>query len=300
MSRAGDEHAERFTHLRPLLFTIAYEILGTATESDDVLQESYLRWAEVDLRRRAGHQGLPRPARHPAGAQRAARPGPPARGVRRTVAARTAARRRRRRVVGRRARRIGVDGDDGGAGDAEPRRAGGVRAARGVRLRPRRDRLDDRQVHARRCVRWRTAPASTCSPGASGSSRSTRKQSLELTAQFFATAATGDVDALITMLAPDVVWTADSDGKASAARRPVAGARTRRPAHPRPAALRRRRGPRRARLLQRRARPGALPRRQPGGRHLRRDHRRHDHATSTRCATPRSSAASRSPGRSSR
>ena len=46
-----DEHAERFTLLRPLLFTIAYEILGSATESDDVLQESYLRWAEVDLAR---------------------------------------------------------------------------------------------------------------------------------------------------------------------------------------------------------------------------------------------------------
>ena len=43
-----------------------------ATESDDVLQESYLRWAEVDLDDGAGHQGLPRPARHPAGAQRAA------------------------------------------------------------------------------------------------------------------------------------------------------------------------------------------------------------------------------------
>ena len=43
------EHAERFTHLRPLLFTIAYEILGSATESDDVLQDSYLRWAQVDL-----------------------------------------------------------------------------------------------------------------------------------------------------------------------------------------------------------------------------------------------------------
>ncbi|MGV0800792.1 RNA polymerase subunit sigma-24, partial [Mycolicibacterium elephantis] len=41
----GDEHVERFTLLRPLLFTIAYEILGSATESDDVLQESYLRWA---------------------------------------------------------------------------------------------------------------------------------------------------------------------------------------------------------------------------------------------------------------
>ena len=37
----GDEHAERFTLLRPLLFTIAYEILGSATEADDVLQDSY-------------------------------------------------------------------------------------------------------------------------------------------------------------------------------------------------------------------------------------------------------------------
>ncbi|MGV9409482.1 RNA polymerase sigma factor SigJ [Nocardia sp. NPDC003693] len=46
---APDEHAERFTLLRPLLFTIAYEILCSATESDDVLQDSYLRWAEVDL-----------------------------------------------------------------------------------------------------------------------------------------------------------------------------------------------------------------------------------------------------------
>ena len=48
MTSPGD-HAERFTHLRPLLFTIAYEILGSATESDDVLQDSYLRWAGVDL-----------------------------------------------------------------------------------------------------------------------------------------------------------------------------------------------------------------------------------------------------------
>jgi len=40
---------KRFTHLRPLLFTIVYEILGSATESDDMLQDSYLRWAQVDL-----------------------------------------------------------------------------------------------------------------------------------------------------------------------------------------------------------------------------------------------------------
>ncbi|MFR9770715.1 RNA polymerase sigma factor SigJ [Nocardia sp. SC052] len=44
-----DEHTERFVHLRPLLFTIVYEILGSATEADDVLQDSYLRWRGVDL-----------------------------------------------------------------------------------------------------------------------------------------------------------------------------------------------------------------------------------------------------------
>jgi RNA polymerase sigma-70 factor (ECF subfamily) len=48
--------------------------------------------------------------------------------------------------------------------------------------------------------------------------------SSELTARFFTAAATGDLDGLMAMLAPNVVWTADSDGKASAARRPVSGA----------------------------------------------------------------------------
>ncbi|PBJ51393.1 sigma factor, partial [Mycobacterium avium] len=46
---SGSEHADRFTLLRPLLLTIAYEMLGSATEADDVLQDSYLRWSTVDL-----------------------------------------------------------------------------------------------------------------------------------------------------------------------------------------------------------------------------------------------------------
>ncbi|REK87696.1 RNA polymerase sigma-70 factor [Streptomyces inhibens] len=37
-----------FTEHRPLLFTIAYEMLGSATDAEDVLQESYLRWSAVD------------------------------------------------------------------------------------------------------------------------------------------------------------------------------------------------------------------------------------------------------------
>ncbi|UKY54649.1 RNA polymerase sigma-70 factor [Streptomyces inhibens] len=39
---------DAFTEHRPLLFTIAYEMLGSATDADDVLQESYLRWSAVD------------------------------------------------------------------------------------------------------------------------------------------------------------------------------------------------------------------------------------------------------------
>jgi RNA polymerase sigma-70 factor (ECF subfamily) len=44
----GTTSLDRFVELRPLLFTIAYEMLGSAADADDVLQESWLRWAEVD------------------------------------------------------------------------------------------------------------------------------------------------------------------------------------------------------------------------------------------------------------
>ncbi|MGW3206182.1 RNA polymerase sigma-70 factor [Streptomyces sp. NPDC001135] len=39
---------DAFTAHRPLLFTIAYEMLGSAADAEDVLQESYLRWREID------------------------------------------------------------------------------------------------------------------------------------------------------------------------------------------------------------------------------------------------------------
>jgi RNA polymerase sigma-70 factor (ECF subfamily) len=50
------------------------------------------------------------------------------------------------------------------------------------------------------------------------------ERNAEISAQFLATAASGDVEALMSMLAPDATWTADSGGKVSAARRPVVGA----------------------------------------------------------------------------
>ena len=33
---------------RSLLLTVAYEMLGSAADAEDVLQESWLRWADVD------------------------------------------------------------------------------------------------------------------------------------------------------------------------------------------------------------------------------------------------------------
>ena len=33
---------------RGLLFTVAYELLGSAADADDVVPETWLRWAEAD------------------------------------------------------------------------------------------------------------------------------------------------------------------------------------------------------------------------------------------------------------
>jgi RNA polymerase sigma-70 factor (TIGR02957 family) len=40
---------EAFATHRNLLFTVAYEMLGSAADAEDVLQETWLRWAGVDL-----------------------------------------------------------------------------------------------------------------------------------------------------------------------------------------------------------------------------------------------------------
>ncbi|WP_064442393.1 RNA polymerase sigma-70 factor [Hoyosella altamirensis] len=42
-------HAEHFEQHRSLLFTIAYEILGTAADAEDAVQDSYPSWASVSL-----------------------------------------------------------------------------------------------------------------------------------------------------------------------------------------------------------------------------------------------------------
>ncbi|WP_293002775.1 RNA polymerase sigma-70 factor [Mycobacterium sp.] len=220
---ASDGHAERFMLLRPLLFTIAYEILGSTTESDDVLQDSYLRWAEVDLsgvqdtkaylarlvtrqalnarragaRRREDYVGpwLPEPLlldeQDPSADVVLAE----SVSMAMLVLLETLSPDERAVFVLRET--FGFDYDEiaSAVGKSES-------AVRQVAHRAR------EHVQARR---KRFAPAD---PG----------QNTRIAAEFMAAAAGGDVQAVMAMLAPDVVWTADSNGKASAARRPVVGA----------------------------------------------------------------------------
>ncbi|MGC1214146.1 MAG: sigma-70 family RNA polymerase sigma factor, partial [Micromonospora sp.] len=44
-----DPATEAFLAHRNLLFTVAYEMLGSAADAEDALQETWLRWAGVDL-----------------------------------------------------------------------------------------------------------------------------------------------------------------------------------------------------------------------------------------------------------
>jgi RNA polymerase sigma-70 factor, ECF subfamily len=49
MASRPDAATEAFLAHRNLLFTVAYEMLGSAADAEDVLQETWLRWAGVDL-----------------------------------------------------------------------------------------------------------------------------------------------------------------------------------------------------------------------------------------------------------
>ncbi|MFK4228029.1 RNA polymerase sigma-70 factor [Streptomyces sp. NPDC019890] len=48
-NRATNPATETFVAHRNLLFTVAYEMLGSAADAEDVLQETWLRWVKVDM-----------------------------------------------------------------------------------------------------------------------------------------------------------------------------------------------------------------------------------------------------------
>jgi RNA polymerase sigma-70 factor (ECF subfamily) len=76
-----------------------------------------------------------------------------------------------------------------------------------------------RQIFAR--ARQRIAAGAQARDGASGPSR--RAEGEELARRFFEAAAGGDMDALLGMLAPDVVFHGDGGGKAQAVGEPLVG-----------------------------------------------------------------------------
>jgi RNA polymerase sigma-70 factor, ECF subfamily len=217
------EHVERFTLLRPLLFTIAYEILGSASEADDVLQDSYLRWAAVDLSTVNDTKSYL--------AQLVTRQA--------LNAIRAGARRREEYVGPWLPEPLLLDDQDPSADvvlaesvsmamlvlletlSPDERAVFVLREVFGFDYAEISDAVGKpaptvRQVahRAREHVRARRRRFDTVDP----------QRNAVITAQFLATAASGDVDALMAMLAPDATWMADSGGKVSAARRPVVGA----------------------------------------------------------------------------
>ncbi|MEV5650485.1 RNA polymerase sigma-70 factor [Nocardia sp. NPDC052254] len=49
MSTSTDDATAAFVTHRNLLFTVAYEMLGSAADAEDVLQETWMKWVGVDL-----------------------------------------------------------------------------------------------------------------------------------------------------------------------------------------------------------------------------------------------------------
>jgi RNA polymerase sigma-70 factor, ECF subfamily len=219
---AAGEHAERFILLRPLLFTIAYEILGSATEADDVLQESYLRWAGVDLAEVRDTKAylaklVTRQALNTLRAQ---------------------ARRREDYVGPWLPEPLLLDDHDGAADVVLAESVSMAMLVVLETLTP-----DERAVFVLRevfgfshdeiasAIGKSTASVRQMAHRAREHVHSRRRRfepvdaekSERITTQFLTAAATGDLEGLMAMLAPDVVFTSDSDGKVSAARRPVFG-----------------------------------------------------------------------------
>ena len=218
-----DEHAERFTLLRPLLFTIAYEILGSATEAEDVLQDGYLRWSQVDISEvRDTKSYLAKLV------------------TRQALNALRARSRRREDYVGPWLPEPLLLDERDAAADAvlaesvsmamlvvletltpderavfvlhevfgfelQEIAAAVGKSAAAVRQTAHRAR---RHVQARR---KRFAPVGSA-------------ETELITERFMAATATGDLEGLMALLASDAVWTADSGGKTTATRTPVVGA----------------------------------------------------------------------------
>jgi RNA polymerase sigma-70 factor (TIGR02957 family) len=214
------EPLEVFQQQRGRMFGIAYRMLGSVTEADDVLQEAWLRWQSVD------HAGVNEPAAFLAKTV-----------TNLCLTQLTSARARRETYVGEWLPEPILTGPDLGdlAGQRESvsfalltileqltpaeRAAYVLREAFAYSHREVGDLIgtteaNARQLHSR--ARKRVASAEQKRPVDPSHWRT-------LVERFLAAAQRGDVDRLADLLATDVVSRADGGGKVNAARKPVIG-----------------------------------------------------------------------------
>ena len=86
---------ETFESLRPLLFSIAYRMLGSVMDAEDIIQEAYLHWHRRGDEEIASPRAFPFDNRHAPGDQSSKFGARPPRNLSRTVAPGTGARRNR-------------------------------------------------------------------------------------------------------------------------------------------------------------------------------------------------------------
>lgn len=210
-----------FTEHRPLLFTIAYEITGSVADAEDAVQESYLRWAAIDISKvRSPRAYLAQTA------------------TRVALNLLRARERRREHYVGPWLPEPVVTAPDV-ADDVvlaesvsmamlvvleslspEERAVFLLREVFGFDY----DEIAEAVGKSPAATRQVSHRARSAVAARRPRFRTDEQRSEAVLTRFWAAVSTGDVQSLMTVLAPDVVLLSDGGGKKSAARRPVTGA----------------------------------------------------------------------------
>ena len=219
----ADDHATVFRQHRPLRFSIAYRMLGSASDAEDVVQDAYLRWERADTTDvRSAKDYLSTTV------------------TRLALDHLRSARVRREMYVGPWLPEplVGVDEHDPLAATTMAESLSTAFLVLLERLTPTqraafllREVFDFEYAAVARVLETSEANARQLVQRAkqhiaAGRTRfsSNGRQADELARRFLTACTTGDVDGLLSILAEDAVAWSDGGGKVSAARRPVVGA----------------------------------------------------------------------------